>query len=70
MGGSVLLEPDQSAVLTVTVDIPASSAVRGLNDTTTITAASTVSPTLIGHVTDVTWVVEMRIYLPLVVRNW
>jgi len=68
--GPVLLQPDQSAVLTVTIDIPASSAVRGLHDTTTITAASTVSPTLTGHVTDVTWVGWMRIYLPLIVRNW
>jgi len=67
--GSVLLEPDQSAVLTVTIDIPASNGVRGLSDTTTITAASTVSPTLIGRVTDVTWVAWMRVYLPLVVRG-
>ncbi len=67
--GSVVLEPDQSAVLTVTVDIPASNGVRGLSDTTTITAASTVSPTLIGRVTDVTWVAWMRVYLPLVVRG-
>lgn len=68
--GPVTLEPDQSAVVTVTVNILASGAVRGLNDTTAITAASTISPTLVERVTEVTWVAWMRVYLPLVVRGW
>jgi hypothetical protein len=68
--GPVLLQPDQSAVLTVTITIPNSPAVRGLIDTTVITAQSTLSPTLTARVTDTTRVIRMRIYLPLILRNW
>jgi hypothetical protein len=64
----VALEPDGSAVITVTVTIPGDDGVRGLTDTTVITASSTVSPTLVRTATDVTIVLRASVYLPLIAK--
>jgi len=65
----VSLVPDQSAVVTVTVTVPDTDTVRTLIDTTIITAASTVSPTLARHVTDLTYVpLYWSVYLPLIYK--
>jgi hypothetical protein len=56
-----------SAPVTVTINIPAGTPL-GTIDTTTVTATSSVDPTLITSVTDTTQTVHYYIYLPLVVR--
>ncbi|MBU0492120.1 MAG: hypothetical protein KKA73_23015 [Chloroflexi bacterium] len=63
------LTPDQAATIVVTVTVPNSVVVRGMRDTTIVTVTSQISPTLVQHVTDVTWVPVSYIYLPLVMRN-
>lgn len=54
--GPVTLLAGQSRVVTVTVSIPDTDAVRGLADTTVITATSSVSSTLVSQVVDLTLV--------------
>ncbi len=53
---SVTLLPGDIAVVTVAVTVPNTGTVRGLTDTTLLTATSALSPTLAGHVADVTTV--------------
>jgi hypothetical protein len=65
----VALEPGQMALVALTVNIPDTEAVRGLKDSTAITAASVTSPSLVGHVTDTTLVARMRLYLPLLLSQ-
>jgi hypothetical protein len=67
--GTVTLWPGQSAVLTVTVNVPADSAVVGMADTTLVTATSTISPTLFQRATDLTFAPRAQVYLPIVWRN-
>ena len=73
-GGSVVLPGaatllvDQTLLVTVTVSVP-TGALTGTIDTTIITATSTVSPTLVGRVTDVTLVPSVRVYLPVIQKN-
>ena len=67
--GTATLLTDQTLVLTVTVNVPGGEAVRGLIDTSIVTATSSVSPTLVKHVTDVTLVPRARVFLPVVLRN-
>jgi len=64
----VSLVPDQSAVVTVTVTVPDTDTVRNLTDMTIVTAASTISPTLVRHVTDQTYVPLGSVYLPLIFK--
>jgi hypothetical protein len=66
--GTATLVADQTLVLTVTVNVPSGEAVRGLIDTTIITATS-VSPTLSRRVTDMTLVPRARVFLPMVLQN-
>lgn len=58
------LASDETMIITVTVDIPTSAV--GLADWTTITATSTLSPTLTHTVQDVTLVPRTRLYLPFI----
>jgi hypothetical protein len=62
------LNPAESGIMTVTVNVPNTSAVRGLTDTTIITASSIISPTNVLHVTDITMVPRSRNYLPLMMK--
>jgi hypothetical protein len=66
---SLILMSGQAAIFTVTVSIPNTDTVRGLMDTTIITATSTLSPTLVKRVTDTTLVPRARVYLPIILRN-
>jgi hypothetical protein len=67
--GNVQLDSNQSALITVTVTIPNNETVRGMTDVTTVTATSTISPTLVQHVTDRTGVIHTKLYLPLILRQ-
>ncbi len=62
------LNPAESSLMTVTVSVPNTETVRGLIDTTIITASSIVSPTHVLHVTDVTLIPRSRRYLPLIMK--
>jgi hypothetical protein len=66
----VTLMPNEVALVTVTVTIPNTETVRGLVDTTIITATSVASPTLVQHVVDTTMVPSAYLYLPLIMRIW
>jgi hypothetical protein len=63
------LLPNEVAVVTVAVTIPNTDTVRGLVDTTVVTATSVGSPTLVGRVQDITMVPRARIYLPVIMRG-
>jgi hypothetical protein len=63
-----MLLTDQTLLVTVTVSVP-SDAVSGTVDTIVITATSSVSPTLVGRVIDITLVPRARVYLPISLRN-
>ncbi len=65
---SVLLNPGQSRVMTVTVNVPAGNGSRGITDKTTITATSTFSATHFLKVMDTTIVPVARVYLPVVLK--
>jgi len=73
-GGSVVLPGaatllvDQTLLVTVTVSVP-TGALTGTIDTTIITATSTVSPTLVGRVTDITFIPSAHVYLPIIQKN-
>jgi hypothetical protein len=67
--GAATLLVDQSLLVTVTVSVPNGTAYLGMVDTTIITATSSVSPTLVGRVTDITVIPSAHIYLPIVMRN-
>jgi hypothetical protein len=62
------LSPGQSALVTVVITIPNNESVRGQTDRTTLTATSTISPTLVVHVADRTMVPRAYLYLPFVWR--
>ena len=51
------------------MNVPGGEATQGLMDATIITATSTVSPTLTGHVTDITLVPKAHVYLPIILRQ-
>jgi len=63
------LLPGGTEHVTVTIVIPELEEVRGLVDTTVVTATSATSPTLVERVIDRTMVPRMRVYLPIVLRN-
>ena len=65
----ITLLPGETALVTVTVTVPGSEEMRGLVDTTVVTATSIASPTLNQQVTDKTLVPRMHLYLPIVVRD-
>ena len=65
----VTLAAGELLTVTVTVSVPTGSEIGGMVDTTTVTATSTVSPTLTQSVVDVTRVIRSRIFLPLVMRG-
>ncbi len=65
--GPVALTSGQSTTVFLTVTIPAGTPFTTL-DTTTVTATSSVDPTLSTSATDTTLVVPYGIYLPVVVR--
>jgi hypothetical protein len=64
----ITLTPSQANIMTVTVSVPNTETVRGLIDTTIITASSLVSPTNVLHVTDITLIPRSRVYLPLTLK--
>jgi hypothetical protein len=63
------LLPGGTEHVTVTIVIPELEEVRGLIDTTVVTATSATSPTLVERVIDRTMVPRMRVYLPIALRN-
>ncbi len=64
-----MLLPGEQALVTTTVTIPNSNAVRGLVDTTVVTATSVTSPTLHQRVVDTTLVPVAQVYLPVILRS-
>lgn len=65
----ITLPPNATALVTVTISVPESEAVRGLLDTTIVTATSVMSPTSSDYVTDKTMVPRMYLYLPIIMRD-
>jgi len=66
---SLTLSPGETAVVTVTVNIPEGN-VLGLTDRAVVTATSTVNSALFAAVVDMTQVPTRRIYLPLIMRGY
>ncbi len=64
----ITLTSGQVSIVTVTVNVPNASEVRGQHDTTIITATSSLTPTLSASVTDLTLVPRARVYLPIILR--
>lgn len=62
--GSVTLLPSQTALVTVTVNVP-TDAMTGMLDTTVVTATST---TRAGRVVDTTLVPSARVFLPVILQ--
>ena len=65
---AIVLDTDQFTSLRVTVTVPAGNGMRGLIDTTIITATSTFSPTVFARSIDRTLVPVSRVYLPIIMK--
>ena len=63
------LLPGEQALVTTTVTVPNGNAVRGLVDTSVVTATSVSSPTLHQRVVDRTLVPVTQVYLPVILRG-
>ncbi len=64
----ITLMPGQQSLVTVTINVPNDSGVKGQQDTTFITATSMISPTLRVMITDLTQIPRARVFLPVIMR--